>query len=116
HGWRDRLAMPVLTSLALALAVNNTRALVSALLRRRTAFIRTPKAGSTDARPRRIPVVYRARAGNSFYAEILLAAYASLAFVLALSLRLYPTLPFLATFVFGYSYFSVKELSDRYAR
>ncbi len=107
---RDMLILPFLTSLGVALAVNNTRAVLSALMRRRSEFIRTPKTGvdkeaveSNEA----LPSAYRLPRDGSVHIEAALALYATFSVAAALSLHLYFTAPFLATFAVGYSYLSV---------
>ncbi len=115
-GARDLFVMPFLTSLGIALAVNNTRALLSALSGRVTSFVRTPKSGSTDREHRAIPGDYRQPVSKATVLEIGLAVYSTAALLLAAGLQLYFTIPFLATFAAGYAYFSGLSLRDRYGR
>ena len=112
----DIFTIPALTSLGIALAVNNSRAFFSAIMQRPTGFVRTPKSGSTDAKSRKIPIKYRQPLDSTIIAETILALYSMLALVQAFKLDLFLTLPFLATFFFGFLYFSTKGFCDNYAR
>ncbi len=103
---KDMLILPFLTSLGVALAVNNTRAVISALLGRRSEFVRTPKTGVERQSSEALPRAYRLRRDGSVHIEAALALYATFSVVAALSLHLYFTAPFLATFAIGYSYLS----------
>ncbi len=114
--WKDIFTLPMLTSLGIALAVNNSRAFFSALLMRKSAFIRTPKSGSTDASPQAMPKSYFATLDKTIFIELFLAFYSFTALLIAYDMHLYFTIPFLATFFFGYCYFSVKGLNELYAR
>ncbi len=101
---RDTLILPFLTSLGVALAVNNTRAVFSALLGRRSEFVRTPKSGVDERTDGSLPKSYRMKSDASTHIEAGLALYATVSVGIALSLHLYFTAPFLATFAVGYSY------------
>lgn len=115
-GWKDIFTLPMLTSLGIALAVNNSKAFFSALLKRKSAFIRTPKSGSTDALPQEVPHSYFAALDNTVFIELLLACYSFSALLIAYNMQLYLTLPFLATFFIGYLYFSYKGVSEIYVQ
>ena len=110
--WRQAAVMPFLTSLGVALAVNNTKAIFSAIFGRTSLFVRTPKSGSTDAATMIVPRSYACRPDTTLLAESILSGYALVAVIVALALGLYPTLPFLLTFLFGFGYFSFKGISD----
>lgn len=112
--WRDMLALPMLTSLGIALAVNNTKAVVSAFLGRKSAFIRTPKSGSTDQLLRRVPRDYRLRIDRTILVEMALTVYSSIAIIIAFRMNMFFAVPFLTTFCIGFLYFSVKGISDNY--
>ena len=111
----DIAVLPWLTSIGIALAVNNSRAFFSAIFGRRTAFIRTPKSGSTDRRRRLIPSAYKGSRDHALTIEAFLALYSLTAMAVAVNLALWFTLPFLATFFVGFSYFSWLGLKESYA-
>jgi cellulose synthase/poly-beta-1,6-N-acetylglucosamine synthase-like glycosyltransferase len=115
RSWRSTLLLPVLTSIGIGLAVNNTFAIYSALFGRRNHFVRTPKSGSTDCHVTTPPTDYRVGYDYSGKLEGLLALYAVGAVVCAISLNLFFSIPFLMTFVFGYMYFSVLSWRERHA-
>lgn len=112
---RELLILPFLTSLGVALAVNNSKAFLSGLSGRSSEFIRTAKSGSTDHKHCRIPKSYRTHPERIILVEAGLALYALSASLIAASLHLYPTLPFLLTFVIGYSYFTLLGVRDYHA-
>jgi hypothetical protein len=115
RSWTSALLLPVLTSLGIGLAVNNSRAVMSAIFSRNNQFVRTPKSGSVDRRPLSAPADYRVKFDPTARLEIFLAIYASCAVVCAMSLHLYFSLPFLLTFCFGYLYFGVQSIKERHA-
>ncbi len=114
HSARARLVLPMLSAIGLGLAANNSLAVISALKRRESEFVRTPKTGSARGRKLGIPHEYRVSFDRTLLVEALLLANGSIAFIYAFDLGLYFSLPFLATFVFGYGYFVVNSLRERY--
>ena len=106
--------LPTLTSLGIALAVINSKAVISALLHRKSEFVRTPKSGSTDGYRQFIPKAYLSKINKTLSLEILLAIYSSIAVILAWQLKLYFTIPFLLTFLSGYIYFTFKGIKEIY--
>jgi cellulose synthase/poly-beta-1,6-N-acetylglucosamine synthase-like glycosyltransferase len=90
-------AVPTILALGIGLSLNNTRALAAGLSQSGDAeFVRTPKHGGTKGG-------YRARASRWVAAlELGLAGYVAFAIGYALTNGLYPSLPFLALFQFGY--------------
>ncbi|MFQ5499883.1 MAG: glycosyltransferase family 2 protein [Candidatus Zixiibacteriota bacterium] len=113
---KQMLTLPMLTSLGIALAVNNCRALLSALLGRHSSFVRTPKSGSTDSKYLSLPRAYNIGGDITLWIEIFLACYSFVALVLAFEQGLYFTVPFMATFFIGYYYFSYRGLRDAFIR
>lgn len=113
--WRSHLLLPLLTSLGVGLAVNNSHAVFDALVGKQNPFVRTPKSGETGKRRKRLPAAYRVRVDHTGRVETLLSVYATSAVVCALVLGLYASVPFLLTFVLGYSYFAVSSMRERYA-
>lgn len=115
RSWRTSLILPVLTAIGIGLAVNNTFAVFSALLGRRNQFVRTPKSGTTDNRTVLPPADYRLEFDYTGRIEGMLALYSVGAVLCAISLNLFFSVPFLMTFVFGYTYFSVLSWKEKYA-
>lgn len=108
--WRDSLLLPVLTSLGIALGVNNSRAILAALRGRAVEFVRTPKAGVRRGRSGEIPNEYRIGFDHTVQVESFLALYALTALVCAIWLGVYPSIPFLLTFAGGFGYFAGRSL------
>lgn len=113
--WRSRLVLPLLSSIGIGLAVNNSIAVLSAFSRRHSAFVRTPKTGETRVARQSLPKEYRVSFDHTGQFEGLLSLYSMTALICALGLGLYASLPFLMTFVFGYTYFAVTSFRERYA-
>lgn len=70
--WRRAVLLPYLIVLGLGLCLNNTRGVLEALLRRKSAFVRTPKRGPREGSTK----TYRLGANWSWPFELLLGAYA----------------------------------------
>jgi ABC-type sugar transport system permease subunit len=111
---KDLFLLPALTSLGIALAVNNGRAFLSAIFNRTSEFIRTPKSGSTELEPLKVPRKYQNKTDKSVYIETFLAVYSLTALFVAIKMNLLFTIPFLLTFFLGYLYFSLKGLKEQY--
>jgi cellulose synthase/poly-beta-1,6-N-acetylglucosamine synthase-like glycosyltransferase len=96
--------LPMLMALCIGLSVNQARAVIEALVDRRSGeFVRTPKLGVTARGPwtaRR----YRARKTLVPLVEVLLALYFACALVMAPLAGHYLSLPFLALFFVGFVY------------
>ena len=92
------LYVPLVLALGIGISVNNTRAALMGLWTRGPAeFVRTPKRGSATGG-------YRARSGwGSAALETMLAAYVALAVGYAMMNGLYPTVPFLLLFLYGFT-------------
>jgi len=112
-GGRSRrlLHLPLVMALGIGLAFSNARAVLEALFGVRTEFIRTPKyrvEHADDATWKRKK--YRRRHGLLPLLEISFAIYFLLAFIYAVHMELWGTLPFLALFFFGYAYMGAMSL------
>jgi cellulose synthase/poly-beta-1,6-N-acetylglucosamine synthase-like glycosyltransferase len=103
--WLESLrCLPLVMSLGIGLSVNNARAVVEALLGRRSEFTRTPKLGvvERDRGPRRR--AYRGRRSLFTLAEAALAVYFLWATLYCAAHELYASLPFLLLFLSGFAY------------
>jgi hypothetical protein len=110
----DSLILPVLTSIGIALSVNNSLAVALAFTKRRREFIRTPKSGTSGGQRRGIPTDYMIPFDHSLRAEVFFALYALTAIVVALAVRLYPSVPYLVTFCAGFTFFSYLSIRERF--
>ena len=92
------LYVPLILALGIGISVNNTRALIAGLFSRGASeFVRTPKRGEARGG-------YRARTGwKGTAVESALAAYIAVAIGYALIEGLYPSIPFLLLFQYGFT-------------
>ena len=107
---RTVLLLPPLMALGIGLGVNNSRAVLEALGRRASPFVRTPKYGEGPARR------YRARPDPRLVFELLLSLYFTGALAAAAALGAWASLPFLALFWWGYTYTSLLGLGELVGR
>jgi cellulose synthase/poly-beta-1,6-N-acetylglucosamine synthase-like glycosyltransferase len=104
-GWgRSLLYLPALMGVGIGLAINNSRAVVSGALRRGGVFERTPKYRIEQRHDGWRGKRYRVAKDPTAPAEGLLAVYFAVCFVIAIQLRMWPSLPFLYLFLQGYTY------------
>jgi cellulose synthase/poly-beta-1,6-N-acetylglucosamine synthase-like glycosyltransferase len=115
--WKATLKyMPFLMSLGIGLSVNNVRAVLEAILNRKTEFTRTPKyrieGDSGEWRDKK----YRSPGNISLVGEIVLALYFLGAIVFAAVEGYWIGLPFLLMFFNGFAYTAVLSLLSRGSR
>ncbi len=96
--------LPLLMSLGIGLSINNTRAVLEALLKRPGDFTRTPKLGVVRRERRAGGWMYRGKGSLFTLAEAALALYFAATAAYCLSAGLYASLPFVALFLGGFSY------------
>ncbi len=102
--WRGRvLWVPVVMSLGLGMAVNQTRAVWEALRGRQSGFVRTPKAGGGTSS-------YRAGRHWSVALELALALWFAGGLVLTAWAGRWTALPFLALFGCGFTWVGLQTL------
>jgi cellulose synthase/poly-beta-1,6-N-acetylglucosamine synthase-like glycosyltransferase len=98
-GWKRRiLAFPILMSIGVGIAVNNTRAVFSALTGKQSAFVRTPKKGD------KVVSVYKSVRNfpGVAFLELLVGAYCAFGLLQYLDARKYLVGPFLALYAIGF--------------
>lgn len=96
-GWKTRmLALPMLMSLGVGIAVSNTRAVLSAIFGRKSAFVRTPKKGDK----------VKSRFGQKFpviaMLELMVGAYCIFGLLEYIDARKFLIGPFLALYAVGF--------------
>jgi hypothetical protein len=96
-------AVPALVAITAGICVSQTRAIVEALLGRRSEFVRTPKHGLTG-RERRPRGSYRAARSAVIVAELALAACFAAALVYGLDAGRWWAAPICAAFALGFGY------------
>jgi cellulose synthase/poly-beta-1,6-N-acetylglucosamine synthase-like glycosyltransferase len=111
QGWRRALRrLPIVLGIGIGLCVNQTRAVVEALLGRESEFIRTPKHGIMDRVERWKSRRYRAARTVVPLAEVAMAVYFAATVVLATQAGHYLSLPFLLLFLAGFGYVGALSL------
>jgi glycosyltransferase involved in cell wall biosynthesis len=96
--------LPLVMSLGIGLCVNQTRAVMEALLGRDSEFVRTPKHGIRGRLESWSGKKYRAAKSLTPFFELGLAAYFVVAIGFALQNGHYLSLPFLMLFLCGFGY------------
>ncbi len=112
-GWWDRIKyLPFLMSLGIGLSINQSRAVIEALLHHESEFARTPKTGSEGNKVQKVQKAYKGRRSWVPYVELGFAAYFAGAIWYAFDHDIYASMPYLVLFMFGYLYVGVTSLFD----
>lgn len=110
---RQMKYLPGLMSLGIGMTLNNAGAVLEALLRRTSPFLRTPKynvVGTTGGWKRKL---YRPRWSSTTILEIVLSLYFLVSVCYALRAGLYLALPILLLFLCGFLYVGGLSLLNR---
>ena len=103
--WRSRVRyLPMVMAVGIGLAVNNTKAVLEALMGKETEFARTPKYGIERSRDEWQGKKYHQALPVQPFIEVALGIYFTIAVFYALQNGIYGTLPFLVLFQVGYLY------------
>jgi cellulose synthase/poly-beta-1,6-N-acetylglucosamine synthase-like glycosyltransferase len=94
--WRTLARMPALMAIGMGIAVSNTRAVLEAWTGRKSAFVRTPKAGD------RLIKRYAIRGRVLPLFEIALGLYSLVAFYYCVLSGNYPTVGFVGLYALGF--------------
>jgi cellulose synthase/poly-beta-1,6-N-acetylglucosamine synthase-like glycosyltransferase len=114
--WVVRLKyLPFLMSIGIGLCVNNTRAVIEALLGKQTEFARTPKYGIERQNDEWIGKKYRTATFVQPMIEVALGFYFTATVFYALANLIYFTLPFLMLFQIGFLYTGVLSITQQLA-
>lgn len=102
--WRKRACfLPVLMAGAVGLSVVNTKAVLGALLGRQSPFVRTPKYNLRAGQKRGWQgTKYRSALNATFFLELLLGAYTTVALVYAVRHAQLASLPFIGLYWLGF--------------
>ncbi|MGC9453541.1 MAG: cellulose synthase family protein [Phycisphaerae bacterium] len=118
--WRTALKyMPVLMALGVGLSVSNSKAIIEAMIGRKSDFIRTPKYGGPRRPARKKPGGGQGRRKRNLlpYVEMLFGVYMGICAVWSVfSFRAAITAPFLVIFTFGFFYVSTMTFQAERAR
>jgi cellulose synthase/poly-beta-1,6-N-acetylglucosamine synthase-like glycosyltransferase len=113
--WKARLRyIPFLMSIGIGLAVNNTRAVIEAMVGHESAFARTPKYGVERGGDDWVGKKYRQSVAIQPLIEVALGLYFTMTVVYALSNGIYGTLPFLVLFQVGFLYTGLLSVIQQY--
>jgi cellulose synthase/poly-beta-1,6-N-acetylglucosamine synthase-like glycosyltransferase len=100
--YRSLIYLPFLMALGIGLTVTNTRAVLEALVGKKTAFARTPKYRVESGSDKVHTGNYRRRLGWVPWVELLIGCYFAVTVYYAVENENYITVPFLILFVVGY--------------
>jgi cellulose synthase/poly-beta-1,6-N-acetylglucosamine synthase-like glycosyltransferase len=106
--WKRRLSWINLTVfLGTGIALNNTRAILEALFKKKTEFVRTPKFGIKEKKEEWRSKKYRTRFSSFHLPELLLILYLILGMYVSLRLRQFYIMPYLIYYFisFGFVFF-----------
>jgi hypothetical protein len=89
-------------ALGIGLTITNTKAVLEAIIGKKSAFARTPKYRVESKKDKIGATKYRKRLGWIPWIELLVGTYFALTVYYAIDNENYITVPFLLLFVFGY--------------
>jgi hypothetical protein len=107
--------LPALMALAIGMSVNNSAALVSALIGTPNEFTRTSKYGSATGRDAWIGLRYARPASIQPLTEMAMGVYMTFAVFYALAIGSFGTVPFLMLFQLGFLYTGVLSFAQQRA-
>jgi cellulose synthase/poly-beta-1,6-N-acetylglucosamine synthase-like glycosyltransferase len=114
--WRARLKyLPFLMSIGIGLTINNTRAVIEALLDTKTEFARTPKYRIEGESDDWMGKKYRQSVAVQPLIELGLGLYFTATVFYALANGIYGTVPFLVLFQIGFLYTGLLSIVQQYA-
>jgi cellulose synthase/poly-beta-1,6-N-acetylglucosamine synthase-like glycosyltransferase len=114
--WLARLKyLPFLMSIGIGLSINNTRAVVEALLNKHTDFARTPKYRIEGDADEWVGKKYRQSVAVQPLIELALGLYFTMTVFYALANQIYGTVPFLVLFQIGFLYTGLVSIVQQYA-
>src|ERR671912_2078772 len=113
--WKTRLKyLPFLMSIGIGLCVNNTRAVIEAMLGKQTEFARTPKYGIERQSDEWVGKKYHQTVGVQPMIELALGLYFSATVYYALVNGIWGTLPFLMLFQVGFLYTGLLSIMQQF--
>ncbi len=113
--WRQRMKyLPFLMSIGIGLCVNNTKAVLEAVLGKQSEFARTPKYGIERDSDEWVGKKYHQSVGVQPIIELALGLYFTGTVFYALANQIYGTLPFLMLFQIGFLYTGLLSIFQQY--
>ncbi|MBL8151639.1 MAG: glycosyl transferase family 2, partial [Blastocatellia bacterium] len=111
--WKKRLKyLPLVMAMGIGLTFSNARAVLEALFKIESSFVRTPKYKIESLRDSWLTqaMKYKRRKGLIPFLEILSALYFAVTIYYALTRSIFGTVPFLFIFLFGYGYTGILSM------
>ncbi len=102
--WKKFIYLPGLLALGVGMAINNGKAVIEALLKQESPFIRTPKYGIEKKGQDWRKAKYKSLKSIAFGIEILLALYFTFVVIWAMFKNFWTSVPFLLLFMTGFWY------------
>src|SRR5438552_912774 len=114
--WRARIKyLPFLMSIGIGLCINNTRAVIEALLDKQSEFTRTPKYHIEGASDDWVGKRYRQSVAVQPLVELALGLYFTATVFYAIANQIFGTVPFLVLFQIGFLYTGLVSIVQQYA-
>ena len=114
--WKQRIKyLPFLMAIGIGLCINNSRAVIEALLRKESEFARTPKYGIERTADDWVGKKYKQTMAVQPIIELALGIYFTAAVLYALSNGIFGTLPFLMLFQVGFLYTGLVSIVQQFA-
>jgi len=114
--WKQRVKyLPFLMAIGIGLCINNSRAVIEALLRKDSEFARTPKYGIERNADEWVGKKYHQSMAIQPLIELALGIYFTAAVFYALSNGIFGTLPFLMLFQVGFLYTGLVSIVQQFA-
>lgn len=103
--WKKVLYLPGALALGIGMAINNTRGVIEAILRKESPFVRTPKYGiENKSHAWKKTAKYKSLKSIGLGLEVLLALYFTGLLIYGILKNQWFSVPFYALFAFGFSY------------
>ena len=113
-GWFNKIKyLPLMLSVGIGLCINQTRAVVEALMGKKTAFVRTPKHGVARRDADWTVCRYRAIKDLVPFFELFMAVYFAATLAVAAKGGHFLSMPFLLLFLIGYGYVGMLSVYQR---
>lgn len=108
--WAAFRRLPLVLSLGIGLSINQTRAVLEAVMGRETEFVRTPKHGVTGKLESWSTKRYRGAKSITPFIEVAMALYFAVTLVVAIDHGHFISVPFVFLFFSGYAYVGFTSL------
>ncbi len=109
--WKRLLYIPCLMAVGTGLCINNARAVLEAIFNHKSDFVRTPKYGFANRRPRKA-AGYKALRGIVPFIELAFSAYFAWRIFQACDCSQWAMIPFMLIFHVGFLYVGMMSLAQ----